>query len=94
MVTNEAARLHALQEYRILDTEAERSYDDITALATHICDVPIAVISLVDHSRQWFKPPIGLSLQETLLLLPRIVGAVTGTRGHHPHALRGPESCH
>ena len=52
---NESARPEALKEYHILDTKAERSYDDITALAAHICEVPIAVISLVDQSRQWFK---------------------------------------
>jgi GAF domain-containing protein len=62
---NEAERLEALREYHILDTEAEQSYDDITALAAHLCDVPIALISLVDASRQWFKSKLGLTEQET-----------------------------
>ena len=62
---NEAARLAALREYHILDTEAEPTYDDITALAAYVCDAPIALISLVDESRQWFKSKLGLTQQET-----------------------------
>ena len=62
---NEAQRLAALREYHILDTAAEQAYDDITALAAHLCDVPIAMISLVDESRQWFKSKLGLNEQET-----------------------------
>ena len=55
----------ALKEYQILDTAAEQAYDDITALAAYLCDVPIAMISLVDESRQWFKSKLGLNQQET-----------------------------
>src|ERR1039458_1151955 len=62
---NEAQRLAALREYHILDTAAEQTYDDITALAAYICEVPIAVISLVDESRQWFKSKHGLTEVET-----------------------------
>src|ERR1017187_7182346 len=62
---NEAERLTALREYHILDTAAEQAYDDITALAAYLCDVPIAMISLVDESRQWFKSRLGLNEQET-----------------------------
>jgi GAF domain-containing protein len=62
---NEAQRLAALREYHILDTTAEESYDDITALAAYLCRVPIAMISLVDESRQWFKSRLGLNEQET-----------------------------
>jgi GAF domain-containing protein len=62
---NEAERLAALREYHILDTAAEQTYDDITMLAAYLCDVPIAVISLVDESRQWFKSKVGLNEQET-----------------------------
>ena len=62
---NEAERLAALREYHILDTVAEQTYDDITALAAYLCDVPIAMISLVDESRQWFKSRLGLNEQET-----------------------------
>ena len=62
---NEAERLAALREYQILDTAAEQAYDDIVALAAYLCDVPIAMISLVDESRQWFKSKLGLNQQET-----------------------------
>src|SRR5579871_1127464 len=62
---NEAERLAALKEYHILDTSAEQVYDDITALAASICGVPIALISLVDESRQWFKARVGLQDRET-----------------------------
>jgi GAF domain-containing protein len=62
---NEAQRLAALREYHILDTEAEQCYDDITALAAYLCQVPIAMISLVDQSRQWFKSKLGLNQRET-----------------------------
>ena len=62
---NEAQRLAALREYRILDTAAEQSYDDITALAAYLCDVPITMVSLVDESRQWFKSKLGLNQRET-----------------------------
>ena len=63
--TNEAERLAALKEYHILDTGTEQSYDDITTLAAHICEVPIAMISLVDEIRQWFKSKVGLDQQQT-----------------------------
>jgi GAF domain-containing protein len=62
---NEAERLAALREYHILDTGAEQAYDDITALAAYLCEVPIAMISLVDESRQWFKSKLGLNERET-----------------------------
>ncbi len=63
--THEAERLAALKEYHILDTGTEQSYDDITALAAHICEVPIAMISLVDEARQWFKSRVGVEQQQT-----------------------------
>ena len=62
---NEAQRLAALKDYHILDTAPEQVYDDITTLASYLCDVPIAMISLVDESRQWFKSKLGLSQKET-----------------------------
>jgi GAF domain-containing protein len=65
MPTNEAERLAALKEYHILDTGTEPSYDDITTLAAHICEVPIAMVSLVDETRQWFKSKVGVEQQQT-----------------------------
>src|SRR5690349_12314755 len=62
---NEAERLTALQAYHVLDTESERIYDDIVSLAALICQVPVAMISLVDDSRQWFKSKVGFSRRET-----------------------------
>lgn len=65
MVTDETARLAALRRYRILDTDPERGFDDLTMLASHLCGTPIALISLVDADRQWFKSRVGLSIAET-----------------------------
>lgn len=62
---NEAERLEALKEYHILDSGTEQSYDDITALAAHICRVPITMISLVDEIRQWFKSRVGITQHQT-----------------------------
>ena len=60
-------RLATLQEYDILDTPDEREFDDITALASAICETPIALISLVDADRQWFKARHGTEMRQTSL---------------------------
>ncbi len=62
---NEERRLAALNEIGILDTPAEREFDDITLLASQICGTPIALVSLVDETRQWFKSRVGLDVSET-----------------------------
>src|SRR5205085_4033535 len=62
---NESERLAALRSYEILDTEPEKSFDDLTSLASHVCETPIALISLVDSDRQWFKSRVGLDIAET-----------------------------
>lgn len=65
MATDEPARLAALHRYRILDTEPEQRFDDLTLLASQICDTPISLITLIDSDRQWFKSRVGLGVHET-----------------------------
>lgn len=62
---NEAARLAALTNLGLLDTLPQGTFDDITALASAICGTPIALISLVDAERQWFKSRVGIDAPQT-----------------------------
>jgi signal transduction histidine kinase len=62
---NEARRLEALRELNVLDTDAEQAFDDLTALAAYICNAPIAVVTLIDAERQWFKSTYGIDGSET-----------------------------
>jgi GAF domain-containing protein len=62
---NEQGRIAALEKYAILDTEPEQSFDDLALLASFVCKTPIALISLVDEDRQWFKSRVGMEASET-----------------------------
>lgn len=62
---NEKKRLNVLWQYEVLDTVPEEVFDDLTELAARICEAPIALISLVDEKRQWFKSRVGTPVQET-----------------------------
>lgn len=62
---DEAERIAKLQSYNVLDTMPEAVYDDIVNLATNLCDTPIALVSLIDKDRQWFKAKVGLDAPET-----------------------------
>jgi GAF domain-containing protein len=61
------ARVAALNRYAILDSEPEQSFDDLVILAAHICRTPMAMLSLVDDHRQWFKSKVGVEIRETPL---------------------------
>ena len=64
-VHDEARRLAKLRSFDILDTSPEEAFDDIAALARQICDAPVALVTLVDRDRQWFKAHDGLDLSQT-----------------------------
>ena len=63
--TIEIERLKAIRDLKLLDTPAERDFDELVYLAAHICDVPISLMSIVDADRQWFKASVGLAVRET-----------------------------
>jgi two-component sensor histidine kinase len=63
----ESERLAALRSYRVLDTPPEPEFDDLVQLAARACQTPVALISLIDERRQWFKAQVGLGVRETPL---------------------------
>lgn len=85
--SDEKERLSALARYAILDTPAEADFDDFTILAAQICDVPVALISLVDRDRQWFKSALGVDARET----PRDI-SFCGHALHQPEILEVPDA--
>jgi len=76
--TNEQERLDALRSYGILDTDAEEEFDAITRLAAYLCGTPVALISLVDATRQWFKSRHGLPIEDTTRALSFCGHAING----------------
>lgn len=75
----ELARLHMLDNYQVLDTAAEKTFDDLTRLASVICETPIGLISLVDDHRQWFKARVGVDIPETSRDIAFCAHALTST---------------
>ncbi|MCC5606361.1 GAF domain-containing protein [Nostoc sp. CHAB 5834] len=69
-IDTEVARLEALRQYQILDTEPEEAYDNIAQLAAFICGTSISLVNFIDENRQWFKAKVGLNVSE----MPRYVG--------------------
>jgi two-component system, NtrC family, response regulator HydG len=61
---DESRRLDVLRSYDILDTPPEGAFDDIARLAAHVCRTPIALVTLIDEKREWFKASVGIDLQE------------------------------
>ena len=59
---DEIRLVNALGKYRVPDTPAEQALKDLTALAVQICGAFVALVSLVDEDRQWFKARVGLKL--------------------------------
>ena len=91
-VTAEAARLHALQAYAILDTPAEEGFDQLAQLAARICQCPMAVVNFVDSQRQWFKAAVGVPFQQTDRAIAFCAHALSGNRDPMvvPDALLNP----
>lgn len=62
---NEQQRIETLRRYAVLDTDSEQAFDELVRLASRICSVPIAMVSLIDARRQWFKAQVGIEVSET-----------------------------
>ncbi|KQQ84633.1 histidine kinase [Xanthomonas sp. Leaf131] len=79
-MADEASRQQVLDGYRIVDSLPEDTYQDVVQVAASLCDTPIALMSLVDRDRQWFKAQLGLGLQQT-----------DRSQAVCDHAIRSPE---
>jgi len=77
----EAERIKSLKSYLVLDTEAEEEIDNLTELASEICETPISLVSLVDEKRQWFKSKVGLEVNETSRDVAFCAHAINKTNG-------------
>lgn len=78
---DEKFRLDALHSYGILDTNYEEEFDELTELASTVCEMPISLVTLIDEDRQWFKSSFGIEVQET----PRDISFCA-------HAIKEPNS--
>jgi GAF domain-containing protein len=83
----ESQRMERLRSYRVLDTPPEAVFDDLVRVASIVCETPIALISLVDTHRQWFKARVGLGATET----PR-EDAFCAHAIHHPELMEVPDA--
>ena len=92
--SSETERLRVLHQCCILDTEPEEVFDDLTRLAARLCKAPIALISLVDEQRQWFKSTFGLEVKETHRDWAFCAHAILGTEPLIIHdAAADPRTC-
>src|SRR6266446_4289319 len=78
-IEHEKKRLKVLWQYEVLDTVPEALFDDLTELAARICEAPIALISLIDEKRQWFKSKVGTTVNETSRDISFCAHAITQT---------------
>lgn len=64
LLTYESKKIEALCQCKILDTSPEPVFDEITHLAAHICNTPIALLNMIDAERQWLKSKVGIDTSE------------------------------